>query len=261
MPVAGLLEPAGPSTRDSTEWGRISWNFASRLRPQAREHRALHLAEPAPAAEEAHLGIEVPSPSPCSRADSVSGCVSLRASHLIGVLALGDTPGVTVRATKPDRARSCPCPPAVDRERWLWSPVAGPSPVAWRSTNIAPTFERSAEVAPHARHGEVVGGRRAGRLGLHVQQADVDRTGQAREPCRPRRSESARRSSPMPMRRLKKISASPDCPTANSPAFSRKNGPLLGEEQIEAVEVDLLLVHLDLREVGVVRARRASGSA
>ena len=32
-----------------------------------------------------------------------------------------------------------------------------------------------------------------------------------------------------------------------------EEGPLLGKEEVEAVEVDLLLVDLDLGEVGVVR--------
>ncbi len=40
-----------------------------------------------------------------------------------------------------------------------------------------------------------------------------------------------------------------------------EEGALLGEEEVEAVEVDLQLVHLDLGEVGVVRWRRGSGSA
>ena len=42
-------------------------------------------------------------------------------------------------------------------------------------------------------------------------------------------------------------------PHREEPRVLEKEGPLLGEEQVEPVEVDLLLVHLDLREVGVVR--------
>ena len=61
------------------------------------------------------------------------------------------------------------------------------------------------------------------------------------------------------MRRLKNSSvwlgslkaAPPLLATVKAPAFSRKNGRFSGEEQIEPVEVDLLLVDLDLGEVGV----------
>ena len=60
-------------------------------------------------------------------------------------------------------------------------------------------------------------------------------------------------SGPMPIRRLKNISTCPLVPTAKSPAFSRKNGRFSGEEQVEAIEIDLQIVDFDLREVGVER--------
>ena len=55
----------------------------------------------------------------------------------------------------------------------------------------------------------------------------------------------------MPIRRLKNRSTSPELPTVKNPAFSRKNGPLLREEQGEPIEVHLLIVDFDLRKVGV----------
>ena len=57
----------------------------------------------------------------------------------------------------------------------------------------------------------------------------------------------------MPMRRLKKSSASCGLPTVNCPAFSRKNARFSRKEQAEAIEVHLLLVHFHLREIRVVR--------
>ena len=42
-------------------------------------------------------------------------------------------------------------------------------------------------------------------------------------------------------------------PHREQPRVLQEERPLLGEEQVEPVEVDLLVVHLDLREVGVVR--------
>ena len=41
-------------------------------------------------------------------------------------------------------------------------------------------------------------------------------------------------------------------PHREQPGVLQEERPLLGEEQVEPVQVDLLLVHLDLREVGVV---------
>ena len=61
------------------------------------------------------------------------------------------------------------------------------------------------------------------------------------------------------MRRLKKRSTSPGVPTVKKPAFSRKNGRFSGIEEVEAVEVDLLLVGLDLGEVGVERYVEGEG--
>ena len=58
--------------------------------------------------------------------------------------------------------------------------------------------------------------------------------------------------SPTPIRRLKKISIAPACPTEKAPAFSRKNGRFSRKEQPEAIQVDLFLVDLDLGKVGVV---------
>ena len=62
---------------------------------------------------------------------------------------------------------------------------------------------------------------------------------------------------PMPIRRLKNssvrarrsLAACRPLLTVNAPAFSRKNGPFLWEEQAEPIQGDLLLVDLHLREI------------
>ncbi len=53
------------------------------------------------------------------------------------------------------------------------------------------------------------------------------------------------------MRRLKNTSASPGLPDGEEAGVLEEERPFLGKEQVEAVEIDLLLVDLDLREVGV----------
>jgi hypothetical protein len=47
-------------------------------------------------------------------------------------------------------------------------------------------------------------------------------------------------------------SASLGLPTAKRPAFSRKNGRFSRKEQVEAVQIDLLLVDFDLSEIGMM---------
>ena len=88
-------------------------------------------------------------------------------------------------------------------------------------------------------------------FGLHVQQPDVDAAGLAAQPRA------------APNRHQRAVVVDADAPAEEQidvagladreqPAFSRKNGRFSGKTQVEARQVDLLLVHLDLREVGVV---------
>ena len=111
------------------------------------------------------------------------------------------------------------------------------------------------QVLPHPRHREVVRGgpRLVDRRGPHVQHADVgvgpDLAGQpAAAPDVDALAVVADADAPaeeqLELARL---------PHREEPRVLEKEGPLLREEQVEPVEVDLLVVHLDLREVGVVR--------
>jgi hypothetical protein len=122
---------------------------------------------------------------------------------------------------------------------------------------VAPDEDRAEigsvpEILPHARHREVVAGRHAGhRLGLHVQQADVHRAGFARQP----RAAHDRNRFPG--------IGNPDPAAEEQFRFTRaadgeqagvleEERALLGEEQVEPIEVDLLLVDFNLGEVRVV---------
>ena len=64
---------------------------------------------------------------------------------------------------------------------------------------------------------------------------------------------------PIPIRRLKKSSVDPLVTDAEEPGVLEKERALFWQEQVEPVEVDLLVVDFDLREVGVVR--RIKGEA
>ena len=126
------------------------------------------------------------------------------------------------------------------------------------------------QVAIRPRHREVVGWRHARHLlGLHVEQAHRYRIGDlARQPGAPENRDLA------PARtdadaaaekqlRLARVAAGhlPDAAHREDAGVLEKERPLLRKEQVEAIQVDLLLVHLDLREVGVVGEIERQGGA
>ena len=110
------------------------------------------------------------------------------------------------------------------------------------------------QLAADAHHAEVVAGRaRRQLLGLHVQQPDVP------EAHLPRDAAAAED------RNLLAVVVDADAAAEEQVDFARvahreeagvlqEERPLLGEEQVEAIEVHLLVVDLHLREVGVVGA-------
>ncbi len=109
------------------------------------------------------------------------------------------------------------------------------------------------QLALHPRHREVVG-RDAGRahlLRLHVQEADLH-AGQVARHARPGddRHRLAVRPDADPAAEEQLHLAG--LPHGEEAGVLEEERPLLRKEQVEAVEVDLLLVHLHLGEVGVV---------
>ena len=114
---------------------------------------------------------------------------------------------------------------------------------------------------PQPRHGEIVGGRRAAdRLRLHVQETDGDVFGHP--PRQPRAAQDGNRLSggadaDAPAEEEVRLAGVVERRPAavghrEGPGVLEEEGSLLGEEELEPIEVDLLVVHLDLREVGVV---------
>ena len=115
------------------------------------------------------------------------------------------------------------------------------------------------QLARDADHGEVAGrGLRVARARLHVEEAHVEAAELAREARAPGdRDHLARRPDPDPARE-EEVHLSRGAEREQARVLEEE-GPLLRVEEAEAVEVDLLLVDLDLREVGV--HRRVEGEA
>ena len=87
-------------------------------------------------------------------------------------------------------------------------------------------------------------------VGLHVQQADVELAGLARHaPAAVDRNGLARRTDPDPTTEEQLDLAG--IADREEAGVLQEERALLREEQIEAIEVDLLIVDLDLREIGV----------
>ncbi len=105
-----------------------------------------------------------------------------------------------------------------------------------------------------ARHDVVVVG------GLHVEQADVELAGLARDAAAADDRDRLAVVANADAAAEEQIDLTGIADREEAGVLEEER-PLLGEEQREAIEVDLLIVDLDLGEVGVDGARRASGSA
>ena len=107
------------------------------------------------------------------------------------------------------------------------------------------------QILAHPNRREVVGGRQVDALGLHVHQADVDAVGVAGQP------RAALDGHELAVVADADAAAEEQVDLAaladgEQPAVLEEERPLLGKEQVEPCQVDLLLVDLHLREVGVV---------
>ncbi len=143
-------------------------------------------------------------------------------------------------------------PAAVEAVGAIGVVVAGERSAAVAVDEDRPDRRAIGQVAAVARHGEVVLRSDAeGLLGAHVEHADVVAALLARDP-QPRfdRHHLAVRPEADPSgKEEQRLLGHSDLEQAR---VLEKERPLLGEEEIEPVEVDLQLVGLDLGEVGVV---------
>ena len=97
-------------------------------------------------------------------------------------------------------------------------------------------------------------------VGLHVQQADVEAPGLARHAAAAQNRNRLAVVADADAAAEEQVDLAGVADREEAGVLEEER-PLLREEQVEAVEVHLLIVDLDLREVGVDGARRASGSA
>ena len=117
---------------------------------------------------------------------------------------------------------------------------------------MVPSEDRSPNSRAQAHHREVVGRDHPGDLlGLHVQEAQVVVAGLPRKPGA---AEDGHRCAPGPDPDPAAEEEVHRTPLSHGEVAGvlEEEGPLLGEEEVEPGEVDLLVVHLHLGEVGVV---------
>ena len=138
--------------------------------------------------------------------------------------------------------------------------VARDCPVAVRLTNIAPTPERLGSSRLTRSTEKLFAGRATRVAGLHVQHADVDAVDLAAQAAAApdRHEQSVLVEADAAAEEQIELVALADREQAG---VLQEERPLLGKAQIEAREVDLLRVDLDLREIGVVGQRPGSGWA
>ena len=245
----GVVRDVGPQLVDSQEV----------LGAERREHAAVHPPVALPG-EEADLRVEVGGHLVEAEAEPeafrlVPGAEPVRVGASRPRRQVVD--GAAVRHEAAHRAALSDSPAPVEGHGGVGAAVggevAGRIPVDDHGADVRPV----GQVLPHPGHREVLARDRvlvaqlADRRGLHVEEPDVRVV-----------ADPARQPPPAADRNLLAVLAEPDAAAEEhvdrtrlsdreQPRVLEEERPLLGKEQREAVQVDLLVVDLDLGEVGV----------